>query len=333
MKILIIATMDEQLSDTGRKTGLWLEELAVPYYSFKDAGSRHHPRQPQRRADSPGSQKRIYHCLHGYHQALSKRPGGHLSYISFNLPGHHPESRRFRYDIHYRGTWPDVGLSRQSSSATISGRFQPATEGYRGRLSWRGCPAISEKRVGSGAGKGTTAHSFQRYGRACFQADGSRAFLTGIKSCCRRRPLQQERRLYQSYGNGWQSHYGTKSGFRQRSCPENAGVMEGVVRQSREPGAAELILLFIHHLFGLDAQRSMGDGSQSRFIDQFTGYPANTIGLILNTHDGLFEMVDKSDLPAGHLAQLLPFHTHTSIFHGHVPRIVIIPAHFILARN
>ena len=39
MKILIIATSHAQLGDTGRKTGLWLEELAVPYYLFKDAGA------------------------------------------------------------------------------------------------------------------------------------------------------------------------------------------------------------------------------------------------------------------------------------------------------
>jgi len=39
MKILIIATSHEQLGDTGRKTGLWLEELAFPYYVYKDAGA------------------------------------------------------------------------------------------------------------------------------------------------------------------------------------------------------------------------------------------------------------------------------------------------------
>jgi len=39
MKILIVATSHEQLGDTGRKTGLWLEELAVPYYIFLDAGA------------------------------------------------------------------------------------------------------------------------------------------------------------------------------------------------------------------------------------------------------------------------------------------------------
>jgi putative intracellular protease/amidase len=39
LKILIIATSHEQMGDTGRKTGLWLEELAVPYYIFMDAAA------------------------------------------------------------------------------------------------------------------------------------------------------------------------------------------------------------------------------------------------------------------------------------------------------
>jgi putative intracellular protease/amidase len=39
MNILIVATSHTQLGDTGRKTGLWLEELAFPYYIFKDAGA------------------------------------------------------------------------------------------------------------------------------------------------------------------------------------------------------------------------------------------------------------------------------------------------------
>ena len=39
MKILIVLTSHDQLGDTGRKTGFWLEELAAPYYAFKDAGA------------------------------------------------------------------------------------------------------------------------------------------------------------------------------------------------------------------------------------------------------------------------------------------------------
>ena len=38
MKILLVLTSHDQLGNTGRKTGFWLEELAAPYYVFKDAG-------------------------------------------------------------------------------------------------------------------------------------------------------------------------------------------------------------------------------------------------------------------------------------------------------
>lgn len=37
-RILVVLTSHDQLGDTGNKTGFWLEELAAPYYVFKDAG-------------------------------------------------------------------------------------------------------------------------------------------------------------------------------------------------------------------------------------------------------------------------------------------------------
>jgi len=39
MKILMVLTSHDRLGDTGQKTGFWLEELAAPYYVFKDAGA------------------------------------------------------------------------------------------------------------------------------------------------------------------------------------------------------------------------------------------------------------------------------------------------------
>ncbi|MBD8008903.1 MULTISPECIES: type 1 glutamine amidotransferase domain-containing protein [Acinetobacter] len=39
MKILMVLTSHDQLGDTGKKTGFWLEELAAPYYTFVDAGA------------------------------------------------------------------------------------------------------------------------------------------------------------------------------------------------------------------------------------------------------------------------------------------------------
>ena len=38
MKVLIVLTSHDQLGDTGKKTGFWLEEFASPYYQLKDAG-------------------------------------------------------------------------------------------------------------------------------------------------------------------------------------------------------------------------------------------------------------------------------------------------------
>lgn len=39
MKILMVLTSHDQLGDTGKKTGFWLEEFAAPYYTFADAGA------------------------------------------------------------------------------------------------------------------------------------------------------------------------------------------------------------------------------------------------------------------------------------------------------
>src|SRR5215831_17461905 len=39
MKILMVITSHDQLGNTGRKTGFWLEEFAAPYFVFRDAGA------------------------------------------------------------------------------------------------------------------------------------------------------------------------------------------------------------------------------------------------------------------------------------------------------
>lgn len=39
MRILMVLTSHDQLGNTGKKTGFWLEEFAAPYYVFKDAGA------------------------------------------------------------------------------------------------------------------------------------------------------------------------------------------------------------------------------------------------------------------------------------------------------
>ena len=39
IKILFIATSHDKMGDTGNTTGVWLEEIAAPYYIFKEAGA------------------------------------------------------------------------------------------------------------------------------------------------------------------------------------------------------------------------------------------------------------------------------------------------------
>ena len=39
MKVLMVLTSHDQLGNTGRKTGFWLEEFAAPYFALKDAGA------------------------------------------------------------------------------------------------------------------------------------------------------------------------------------------------------------------------------------------------------------------------------------------------------
>ena len=39
MNILMVLTSHDQLGNTGKKTGFWLEEFASPYYVFMDAGA------------------------------------------------------------------------------------------------------------------------------------------------------------------------------------------------------------------------------------------------------------------------------------------------------
>ena len=38
--ILMVLTSHDQLGDTGKKTGFWLEEFAAPYYVFKNSGAQ-----------------------------------------------------------------------------------------------------------------------------------------------------------------------------------------------------------------------------------------------------------------------------------------------------
>ena len=46
MSVLMILSSHDQLGNTGKKTGFWLEEFAAPYYAFRDAGVAITPASP-----------------------------------------------------------------------------------------------------------------------------------------------------------------------------------------------------------------------------------------------------------------------------------------------
>jgi putative intracellular protease/amidase len=63
MKILMVLTSHDQLGNTGKPTGFWLEEFVAPYYVFKDAGVEITVASPKGgqppidpKSDEPGSQ-------------------------------------------------------------------------------------------------------------------------------------------------------------------------------------------------------------------------------------------------------------------------------------
>jgi putative intracellular protease/amidase len=71
MKILMVMTSHDKLGNTGRKTGVWLEEFAAPYYVFHDAGlditlasprGGHPPIDPK--SEAPEAQTPVTHRLY-----------------------------------------------------------------------------------------------------------------------------------------------------------------------------------------------------------------------------------------------------------------------------
>lgn len=63
MNILVVLTSHDQLGNTGKKTGFWLEEFAAPYYVFRDAGVQTTLASPKGgqppldpKSDEPGAQ-------------------------------------------------------------------------------------------------------------------------------------------------------------------------------------------------------------------------------------------------------------------------------------
>ncbi len=74
MKILIVLTSHDQLGDTGKKTGFWLEEFAAPYYVLEGFRGDDHPGHPEGRPTATRSDKRSTRESDRINEALSPRP-------------------------------------------------------------------------------------------------------------------------------------------------------------------------------------------------------------------------------------------------------------------
>ena len=84
MTVLIVLTSHNQLGDTGKKTGFWLEEFAAPYYVLRDAGAA----------------ITLWHRQRGTGSACQHEKSGRRV------------RERFRRSLLPRWTWPDVGHAR-----------------------------------------------------------------------------------------------------------------------------------------------------------------------------------------------------------------------------
>ena len=76
MKILMVLTSHDELGNTGKKTGFWLEELAAPYYAFLDAGAEITLASPKGgqppldpKSDEPDSQTDVTRRFHADSEA------------------------------------------------------------------------------------------------------------------------------------------------------------------------------------------------------------------------------------------------------------------------
>ena len=111
MKILMVLTSHDQLGNTGRKTGFWLEEFAAPYFVFRDAGVELTLASPKGgqppidpKSDLPENQTPA--------MARFKQDPAAQKALSRTVKTCRHESGRFRHDILRGRARPDVGPRR-----------------------------------------------------------------------------------------------------------------------------------------------------------------------------------------------------------------------------
>ena len=123
MKILMVLTSHDQLGDTGRKTGFWLEEFAAPYYVFKDAGAEIVVASPK--GGQPPLDPKSDRCADQGDRTLQADPGGAEDFATSQKLPECP-SRRLRYDFYPGRPRPAVGSGGGSEIQRLIEKFYKA---------------------------------------------------------------------------------------------------------------------------------------------------------------------------------------------------------------
>ena len=111
MKILMVPTSHDQLGNTGRKTGFWLEEFAAPYFVFRDAGVQLTLASPKGgqppidpKSDVPENQTDA--------MTRFKKDSAAQQSLSQTIKLADVKAEDYRHDLLCRRTRPDVGPCR-----------------------------------------------------------------------------------------------------------------------------------------------------------------------------------------------------------------------------
>ena len=132
MKVLMVLTSHDQLGNTGRKTGFWLEELAAPYYVFKDAGARS-PRIAQGRPPAARSQEQRGELPDRHHPTV--REGyRRRSPARQDLAPRWRQAGGLRHGLLPWWSWADVGSRRRQELDQAAGILPGRRQDLRGGL-------------------------------------------------------------------------------------------------------------------------------------------------------------------------------------------------------
>src|SRR5215472_523223 len=140
MKVLMVLTSHDQLGNTGRKTGFWLEEMAAPYYVFKDAGAEivlASPKGGRPPLDPKSNEPKLPDRSNAPVRSRCSRKGA----ARFDRSPRQCQGRRLRHGFLPGRPRPDVGSGRRSELDQTDRIVPGRRQAY--------CPGLSRTRRAS----------------------------------------------------------------------------------------------------------------------------------------------------------------------------------------